>query len=58
MITCLAVGAASITAYFSIPENLATAFGVLPATVQTALIPLASSAFVFAHNWLVNRDKG
>ncbi len=56
VITCLAVGGVAVTSYFSIPEHIAPILGVLPDTVQHALIPLASSFFVFAHNWINNRN--
>jgi hypothetical protein len=52
-ITCLAV----ITAYYAIPNNLTAVLASLPVPVQQAAIPLLSSFFVFAHNWINNRNK-
>lgn len=57
VITALAVGAAAVCAYFSIPANIGALIGFLPETVQHALIPLLSSFFVFAFNWMKERNR-
>lgn len=57
VITCGAVGGAAVLSYFTVPEHIAAVIGFLPETVQHALIPLLSSAFVFGLNWLKERDK-
>jgi len=58
VITAGAVAAAAICGYFSVDANIAAFLGFLPDTVQHALIPIISSAFVFAANWLRERNKG
>ena len=57
IITALAVAGAAIATYFASPDNLAPILGVLPDTVEKALIPILSSAFVFAANWFKQREK-
>lgn len=55
IITALAVAGAAVCSYFAVPENIASVLGFLPDSVEKALIPLLSSAFVFGLNWLKNR---
>lgn len=57
VITALAVAGAAVAAYFAVPDNLAPILGFLPDTIEKALIPILSSAFVFAANWLKQREK-
>lgn len=57
VITSLAIGGAAVCAYFSVAENLAPVFGFLPDTIEKALIAILSPAFVFAYNWLKERNR-
>lgn len=57
VLTALAVAGVAVAGYFSLPENLAAVLGFLPDTIEKALIPLLSSFFVFALNWLKERKK-
>lgn len=57
VITALAVAGVAVAGYFSLAENLASVLGFLPDTVEKALIPLLSSFFVFALNWIKERNR-
>lgn len=57
LVTVLAVAAIAVATYLSIPENLALLLGFLPDTVEKALIPPVAALFVFASNWLKERNK-
>ena len=56
-ITSVAVGGAAVAAFFAVPANIAAVTGFLPETVQHALIPIISAGFVFALNWMRERNK-
>lgn len=49
---------AVIAANFAVPENLEPIFGMLPDSIEHALIPLIAGAFAALSNWLKNRSKG
>lgn len=53
VITSLAV----ICSYFAVPENLASVLKDLPGPIAQAAIPLFSAFFVFALNWVKERNK-
>lgn len=57
VITCLAIAGVAVAGHFSVPENLAPVLGFLPDTVEKALIAILSPAFVFAYNWLKERNR-
>lgn len=56
-VTAGAVAGVAICGYFSLPEHISAVIGFLPDTIEHALIPLLSSAFVFGLNWLKERNK-